>query len=185
MIRELEERIWEDFLQDVIEREGGYVDHVNDVGGPTKYGITIDTLQAYRESYGHTEEVTKADIIKLTISEAKKIYYDLYIDPFTFIDDYYTAVIVVDAAINHGIKHTVKLLQKAVNAINTDTLKVDGVLGELTKQATNRVDQSKLRNHFIAQRLRFYGNILRANQSQRVFAAGWMNRVADVLEKSV
>ena len=33
-------------ITDVIRREGGYVNHPADKGGPTKYGITHKTLTA-------------------------------------------------------------------------------------------------------------------------------------------
>ena len=34
-------------LNDIIEREGGFVNHPADKGGPTKYGITTPTLMHY------------------------------------------------------------------------------------------------------------------------------------------
>ena len=44
-------------IAELIQREGGYVDDPDDRGGPTKYGITLATLQAWR----HTP-VSAADV---------------------------------------------------------------------------------------------------------------------------
>ncbi|MFW2828662.1 glycoside hydrolase family 108 protein [Sphingomonas sp. ID0503] len=37
----------EQLIDDVIDREGGYVDHPDDLGGPTRYGITHRTARAH------------------------------------------------------------------------------------------------------------------------------------------
>ena len=34
-------------IKEIIRREGGYVNHPNDRGGPTKYGVTHKTLSRY------------------------------------------------------------------------------------------------------------------------------------------
>ena len=37
-----------EIIDGIIKREGGYVDHPADRGGPTKFGITLATLEAWR-----------------------------------------------------------------------------------------------------------------------------------------
>jgi lysozyme family protein len=49
----------------ILEKEGGYVNHPNDPGGETKYGIS---KRAY----------PNVDIKNLTIEQAKRIYYNDY-----------------------------------------------------------------------------------------------------------
>ena len=36
-----------DLIDDILRREGGYVNHPADKGGPTNFGITQDTLSRY------------------------------------------------------------------------------------------------------------------------------------------
>lgn len=38
-------RPFEDFVKVILKHEGGYVDHPNDPGGATKYGISLRFLQ--------------------------------------------------------------------------------------------------------------------------------------------
>lgn len=55
-------------IDDIIRREGEYVDHPNDRGGPTKYGITQKTLSQY---LGYA--AVKSDVQNLDIEVARAI----------------------------------------------------------------------------------------------------------------
>ena len=64
-------------IEDVIRREGGFVDHPADRGGPTKFGITQATLAGY---CGHS--VGAAEVAALNADQAKQIYRcDYYFAP--------------------------------------------------------------------------------------------------------
>lgn len=64
----------EDILEGIIQREGGYVSHPLDKGSHTKYGITIRTLEAWRQA-----PQTAEDVMALTKAEAKDIYQERYV----------------------------------------------------------------------------------------------------------
>ncbi len=64
-------------LEALLKREGGYVHHPADRGGPTHYGITLATLARWR---GHP--VTAADVRALHKAEAAAIYRLWYLEPF-------------------------------------------------------------------------------------------------------
>lgn len=59
----------DELIDDVIEREGGYVDHPADHGGPTRWGIT--EAVARRQGY-------VGDMRHLPRSDAAAIYRNLY-----------------------------------------------------------------------------------------------------------
>ena len=98
-------------IQDVLKREGGYVDHPSDRGGPTKYGITQNTLSKY---YGYA--ATTDEVKALSIDVAEEIYKRNYfygpaintlvedIQPFIF-----------DCAVNHGPRTAIKFIQSVCN----------------------------------------------------------------------
>ncbi len=123
-------------INDVIVREGGFVNHPSDRGGPSKYGITKSTLAAWRASPVSTE-----DVRNLTRDEAYEIYFRRYVvDPGFFeiasINSEIAAEL-VDAGVLSGPKRPIEWLQTALNKFNRagrlyPDIAVDGVLGPVT-----------------------------------------------------
>jgi lysozyme family protein len=174
------------YIEDIIEREGGYIDHPADKGGPTKYGITIPTLRYYWQSIGAVNFPDATDIKELEKETAKKIYKALYVvgPNFDAIPSVLLQEQVIDAGVNHGVGLAGKLLQEALNDLGA-VLKVDGIVGPKTITTLN-VFAAKtpiIILKFIGKRLRFYASILKSSPGQRVFAAGWFNRMAEMIEK--
>lgn len=88
----------EKLLDHILRVEGGYVDHPDDPGGETKYGIS-------KRSYPNV------DIKNLTEQDARRIYTRDFIAPFIDrIKDPRLLTLVVDAAVNHGISRAEKWL---------------------------------------------------------------------------
>ena len=162
-------------IDSIIDREGGYVDHPADRGGPTKYGVTQATLSAYR-----SHPVTVTEVQALTLQEARQIYYDRYWIKSGFADlNIATPVqdLLLDTAIHHGVSGATKLLQKAVGA------KPDGVAGPITKATVNAMRSDKLAAAMVAERVAKLGRIITDNPTQAAFAAGWMNRMREFITK--
>ena len=61
----------EQILDDILRREGGYVNHPADRGGPTNFGITAQTLGSWRKL---GRPATAAEVQALTEPEARAIY---------------------------------------------------------------------------------------------------------------
>jgi lysozyme family protein len=156
-------------IDDIIRREGSkYTNHPEDRGGPTKYGITLETLRRATNPYA-----TANDVASLTEQHARAIYADLYVKPFEWIDDEPLRELMVDCAVQHGVNRAVKFLQAAVGAT------VDGVVGEKTQAAYRFRPRVIVYRRVLAERIKFYGDIITHDPSQAVFAAGWMRRVAE------
>ena len=62
---------------------------------------------------------------------------------------------------------------------------MDGVFGPLTLAAVNAAEEEPLYKRVLAQRCRFYGQIIARNPSQAAFAAGWTARLAEFIEETV
>ncbi len=109
----MEENEIERLLDELIEREGGYVDHPADRGGPTRYGITEAVAQAhgFRGSMRH-----------LPRDEAAAIYRRLY-----WLRPRFDAVAersprlaaeLFDTGVNMGPAVAATFLQRALTALN-------------------------------------------------------------------
>lgn len=122
-------------IDEVIEREGGYVDHPSDRGGPTKYGITHITAKRYGFR-GHIRDLPRA--------EAKRIYWQRYVIEPGFYDaakhSLTVAAELFDTGVNMGQSVATGFLQTALNALNRQgrdypDITVDGDYGSATHGA--------------------------------------------------
>ncbi len=159
----------------VLEAEGGFVDHPADRGGPTNYGITLPTLTMSRG-----QKCTVEDIRELTLYEARSIYFtDYWMRPgFATLGLHKVpAEMLFDAAVNHGPARAVKILQDTIGVL------ADGIVGPATRERASQFAPLHLSSMFMAERVRFYGQIISKDPSQAVFAAGWMARCAGFIEK--
>lgn len=134
----------------VISKEGGYVNHPNDRGGSTNFGICQSTFDQFRESMG----MPTLSVLHIEHHEVVKIYKYNYWLPAGCdkLDDGKYACVIFDLAVNSGASRAKKydLLAKG----NIETL-------------------FKLREEF-------YNKIVKNDPSQKVFLKGWMNRIADL-----
>jgi lysozyme family protein len=161
-------------INGIIEREGGFVNHKSDRGGPTNMGITQGTLAAYRN-----KAITISDVENLTKEEAFNIYWRDYVRKpgFDLIHSDSLAEHLVDIGVLHGPQRAVKWLQQTIN------VEADGVIGPVTLKAVNEgtllaEEISKLLAVF---RIRFMGRLISRDHSQAPFAAGWLNRATEFL----
>lgn len=163
----------DEILSEVIRREGGYVNHPADRGGPTKFGITLKTLRAWRS----IPTLGPADVESLELTEALRIYRYMYFEQ-PGIDGLpeYLWPFVVDAAVHHGAAGAIRMLQRALK------LKDDGIIGPATLTGARVGDGRRMAALFVAQRARAFAEIVKRDQSQAVFVAGWLNRLAEQIE---
>ncbi len=159
-------------VSDILRREGGFVNHQADRGGPTNFGITQAVLSAWRK-----QPVTLDDVKKMTQAEARAIYHHDYITAprFDQIKNPALQALVIDCGVNHGVNRATRWLQEAV------ATKSDGVIGPITLAAINRAVPEMAYKRVLAQRCLFYGQIISRDPTQAVFASGWMARLADFI----
>ncbi|MCK8826420.1 secretion activating protein [Natroniella acetigena] len=160
----------------VLKLEGGYIDHPDDRGGPTNYGIT----QKVARKNGY-----KGDMKELPKEEAEEIYYREYwkANKYEQIDDDKLAARLFDIAVNMGSRTANRFVQQACNLLPSDgEISEDGIIGPQTLGAVNnhRHPDRLLKVVIMLQGER-YLNIVRNNSSQQVFLGGWANRLFEGL----
>lgn len=122
-------------IDGVIEREGGYINHLSDPGGATMYGVTERVARAsgYR---GPMRELPR--------STAYAIYYRQYVAAPKFDDvaaiDAAVAEELIDTGVNAGTGRAATWLQEALNALNCrgrdyPNIAEDGIVGRGTLAA--------------------------------------------------
>lgn len=161
-------------IRRICNREGGYTNDPADAGGPTKYGITQATLSAWRK-----QPVTANDVKLLTLEEACQIYKAVYVikPGYLLLQDEPLAEQLIDAGVNHGSDTAIRMLQKVVGTT------VDGQIGKNTKAKYDEMKPSwKVFSKFMARRLALYKSIIQNKSTQAKFAAGWMNRCAEMID---
>lgn len=145
---------------ELMKHEGGYVNHPEDPGKETNYGIT----EAVARNHGYTGSMKD-----LPLSTAKHIYRTDYWDKIR--GDLLPGKIrfhVFDAAVNSGIRQAITWLQACAG------VDVDGVIGAKTIAASESVSPAK----YSAERLRFMTHL----KTWNTFGKGWARRIADNLE---
>jgi lysozyme family protein len=167
----------QEMIDDILRREGGYVDHPADRGGPTKFGITLATLSRY---IGRA--ALKSEVASLSEEVARDIYErNYYIGPR--IDRLPVSIqpFIFDCAVNHGPRRAIKFVQSVCNQVRiSPPLHVDGALGPNTLAAVETAERAMgdvLLKALIEERRNFYHAIVESRPSQKVFLAGWLNRV--------
>lgn len=161
-------------VDDILEREGGFVNIPEDRGGPTNFGVTQRTLAAWR---GH--EVSVEDVRNMTVDEARNIYRTRYYTRPKI--DHLPELIqpkMFDMSINHGPGTAIKLLQEVLND-SGQACSVDGGIGDETigcAQAAADVMGNALINRLVDRRIAFYEAIVAGDPSQAVFLRGWRRR---------
>lgn len=169
-------------IAEIIAREGGYVNHPDDRGGPTNHGITAKSYAEYfrRKGSNIPFDVTIAEIKSVTPQIAEKIYYTLYyVRPNIVSLHPIVQPIVFDMAVNHGCAGAVKILQTALSSLGYPGIDHDGVIGKKTINTTAQAAKDLGPYLIIAlvdRRIDYYKNIIETDPTQTVFEAGWIKR---------
>lgn len=162
----------DEMINDILHKEGGYVNHKADKGGPTNYGVTQEVYSKY---IGRTASAD--DVKNMSKQSAIDIYKKQYfIAPKFNLLPVEVQPIIFDIAVNSGPKKAVKMLQEVLDRSGYKVGEIDGILGKNTAEQAKRAFEclgSVLINQLVDRRLSFYRNIVKKDPTQKVFLAGW------------
>jgi lysozyme family protein len=172
------------YINDLIDREGGYVNNPNDRGGETNWGVTAKVARAYGYN-GPMRDMPR--------STAVKIYTSRYWNApgFSKVADLHQelAEAMFDFGVNSGTKVSVKTLQRLLNALNRqgrdyEDINADGAIGPITiytlgefKQTRGQEGMDVLLYAFNAIRTSYLLDITESRETQEEFFYGWVRRV--------
>lgn len=172
---------FEHVIDDIISKEQGYVDHADDRGGPTNFGITQAVARA--NSYdGPMQE--------MPLSLARQIYRQRYIVAPSFdkiaVQSTAIAAELIDTGVNMGPGKAAEFLQTALNAFNQQgtryaDLFVDGRIGAVTLECLRKYlrlrgaegERVMVTALNVLQGARYF-DIAANNPSQESFMYGWL-----------
>lgn len=171
------------------EREGGYVNHPNDRGGETLFGIsrryhpdwvgwkTVDMVKPYCTEEEGTKEYERelTSYLKsneVIVKQKLEFYKDRFWNPLLLdeIKDQDVANAIFDAAVNHDPRDAAKMAQKCLDVI------IDGIMGTITIDALNLKNKTQFLRDFTKTRIQYYKKIVERNPNQKVFLDGWIRR---------
>lgn len=156
--------------------EGGVSNDPADAGGLTNRGVTFATYRKHAAKFGLDR--TRDGLLKLTIANAKK-FARLYWDDIQA-DKMHPAIsiLVSDWYYNSG-NYGVKGVQSLVSVT------ADGVIGPITLAAINAQDPAKLAMRIKEARANWFRLIVKNNESQRKFLAGWLRRNDEMYNEAI
>lgn len=174
-------------ILEVMQREGGFVNHPDDLGGPTNFGVTFEV---YKRFYPNA---SIEDLKNMRFEEAYAIYAsEYYMKPKIDRLEYYSSAItekVLDCGVNMGPSIAIKFLQESLNLFNMvgsnkiyDELIVDGDIGNKTLSALGEFLKARGQNgeNVLLKTLNClqgnrYISITKSRPQNKSFIYGWMN----------
>lgn len=174
-----------DIAEDIVTREGGFVDDPDDLGGATKFGVTLQTLRRLGLDTTGDGLVSLGDLKSLTRDQAVEIFITHYFDaPGIGALPSALQPSVFDMYVNAG-DNAVKILQSVLRQMGF-TLEIDGVIGSQTASCATeaaRIDSTGLRDAYGIARRNYYFRLADRRVASRKFArtraggkGGWILR---------
>lgn len=165
-------------IRAIIAREGGWVDDPDDSGGPTNYGITLETLRAYFKDMGLPGVPTKVSLRSLSPFTARGIYRWYFrtqglaelIDEFSIPDE--LVPLVMDMRTLHSMEGCRKILQWALDASSHM-----GAGSYRNFSGWQRYGEIEIAPAIIAlMRMRYMLEVAERSPKDRKYVRGWMHR---------
>jgi lysozyme family protein len=122
--------------EQIVAREGGYVNDSDDPGGATKHGVTIHTMRALGLDLDRDGDVDAADVRQVTPDIATDLFLDhYYARPNIHMLPEPLQASVFDMQVNAG-SNAVRILQRLLRDMGLDIV-VDGIIGPQTARAAH------------------------------------------------
>ena len=175
----------EQIADEILAREGGFVNDPDDPGGATKFGVTIHTLRRLGLDLTGDGAVDIADVKALTPQDAREIFLRHYFEQprIALLPDALWPS-VFDMYVNAG-SNAVRILQRLLREMGFE-IGVDGLIGRQTAEAAAQAahpDPMVLADAYAVARRNYYFRVADRRPASRKFArsraggkGGWIKR---------
>ncbi|MEL0435616.1 holin-associated N-acetylmuramidase [Phycobacter sp. K97] len=178
--------------EEIVRREGGYVNDPHDPGGATNHGVTIHTLRRLGLDLTGDGQVDIRDVKALSREQAIGLFMKEYFDrPGLGRLPAVLQASVFDMYVNAG-GNAIRILQRLLVQMGFDVA-VDGVVGPQTASAAHRaarVDAVSLRDAYGIARRSYYFDLADRRPASRKYArtraghkGGWIRRAEEFVSK--
>ncbi len=176
--------------EDIIHREGGYVNDPDDPGGATNHGVTIHTMRRLGLDLNGDGQIDPADVRRLSQEQAIEIFIQHYFERPRIADlPRVLHATVFDMYVNAG-SNAVRILQRLLRDMGYD-LSLDGVIGPQTIRVSHmavREGGDHLGDAYGIARRNYYYRIADRRPASRKFArrrdggkGGWIRRAEEFI----
>jgi lysozyme family protein len=178
--------------EEIVAREGGYVNDPDDPGGATNHGVTIGTLRRLGIDVNRDTRIDVADVKALTRAQAVEIYLEHYFKrPGIAALPEVLQASVFDMYVNAG-GNAVKILQRLLTDMGYPC-DPDGAIGPQTIRAAQMAYEaapSHLADAYGIARRNYYYALADSRPASRKFArrkdggkGGWIVRAEEFISK--
>ncbi|OIP82997.1 MAG: peptidoglycan-binding protein [Rhodobacterales bacterium CG2_30_65_12] len=174
-----------ELADEILDREGGYVNDPDDPGGATNHGVTIHTMRRLGLDLDGDGAVTAEDVRRLSRDQAREIFIEYYFrrPRIDRLPDVLQAS-VFDMYVNAGAQ-AVRILQRLLGQLG-QPVAVDGVIGPQTEAAARAASQAApehIADAYGIERRNYYYRLADARPLSRKYArrrdgskGGWILR---------
>jgi lysozyme family protein len=179
-----------EIAEQIVVREGGYVNDPDDPGGATNFGVTIHTMRRLGIDLTGDGEVTEADVRRITREQAIDIFVrHYYIEPRIEALPESVQPQVFDMYVNSGA-NAVKILQRLLGDMGYPC-DADGVIGPQTVRAAQMAAEAApahLPDAYAIARRNWYYALADSRPASRKYArrrdggkGGWITRAEEFM----
>jgi len=179
-----------EIADEILRREGGYVNDPDDPGGATNHGVTIHTMRRLGLDLDGDGDVDTSDVRRLSRAQAKDIFIKSYFhDPGISGLPASLHASVFDMQVNAGA-HAVKILQRLFRKMGFE-IAVDGQIGPKTRRVARAAADAApdhLADAYGIERRNYYYALADRRVASRKYArsrdggkGGWIRRAEEFI----
>jgi lysozyme family protein len=163
----------------ISRHEGGFSWDENDPGGPTKYGISLATIESLNLDIDGDGKTDIKDVRAMTYDQAKSIYKKQYWDK-AYLDeceDQRVANRIMDIIVNTGHGGAMEICSRALLSCTLDMKSYSG-FDEIIDMV-NIINDDIMVISLRSEQAGYYRVLAERNQKLKRFLRGWLNRAYD------